>query len=77
MICQSCRQREVKHFNDLCPICEANTAAQRKPATATEMPGVEGGTTRVMPRERQHQPLPGGDTGRLRDLLKFFGLDGN
>jgi hypothetical protein len=32
------------------------------------------GTTKAIPAE--HRPLPQGDTGRLRNLLKFFGLDG-
>jgi len=39
---------------------------------------IEAGLTITLSKRQpdQHRPLPGGDTGRLRSLLRFFGLDG-
>lgn len=69
MVCALCSKEITGKFGDLCPACEARQAAQREPAQA---PTPDDGTTRPVPPERQHRPLPCGDTGRLRELRSFI-----
>ena len=58
MRCPSCGQENGGKFGDLCPLCEERRASGHKPAVSND--------------SKIHRPLPGGDTGRLREVLKFF-----
>jgi len=69
MVCISCGRNKVNKLNDLCPVCAARVAAGRKPAPVA---AGDDGTTRPVPKEREHRPLPGGDTGRLKELRRFI-----
>lgn len=60
MICPACGKETNGKFGDLCPLCEKRQASRRKRKDDKT------------PFIHTHRPLPGGDTGRLREVLKFF-----
>lgn len=71
--CPSCGNPTATAFGQPCTDCEARTAAGRATEAGAE---ADDGTTQPDLPPEQHRPLPCGDTGRLWNLLGFFGLDG-